>query len=346
MTFLPSLTALLLRICGPSLEALSCQSISKSRKYETTPPKQDAESLHPVIIELQDIIESDPSLFMGFHQMFEDIPDDPRYRNDPTGKPQVRNYREMLRALQALLTCAPEFGDQGSGELVPAPFNAILNWPMNTSAGLHVFTHQQINDQIKKILNVWAQFLSTPESRYVLTDKHPRGWFSPSALVSMCAGNDGSFETTYICDPSKEHYGFASWDDFFTRRYRPGVRPIASPQDDNIITSACESVPYKLSHNVQHTDSFWLKGETYSLSHMLSSDPLTPQFIGGTVYQAYLSATTYHRWHSPVSGRIVKIVDVPGTYCAYPHQQDSTPVPMTRRRRITLKHSCPTLLPG
>jgi len=25
-------------------------------------------------------------------------------------------------------------------------------------------------------------------------------------------------------------------------------------------------------------------------------------FVGGTVYQAYLSAENYHRWHSPVSG--------------------------------------------
>jgi phosphatidylserine decarboxylase len=32
------------------------------------------------------------------------------------------------------------------------------------------------------------------------------------------------------------------------------------------------------------------------------------------VYQAYLSAENYHRWHSPVSGTIKKIEKVPGTY--------------------------------
>jgi phosphatidylserine decarboxylase len=38
------------------------------------------------------------------------------------------------------------------------------------------------------------------------------------------------------------------------------------------------------------------------------------EFVGGTVYQAFLSADNYHRWHSPVSGTIKKIHHVEGTY--------------------------------
>ena len=49
---------------------------------------------------------------------------------------------------------------------------------------------------------------------------------------------------------------------------------------------------------------------------MLHNDPLAPQFVGGTVYQAFLSALNYHRWSSPINGKIVKIVHVPGTYHA------------------------------
>jgi phosphatidylserine decarboxylase len=124
------------------------------------------------------------------------------------------------------------------------------------------------------------------------------------------------FTSTYICDPTKEYWGFKSWDDFFTRQFRPGLRPIASPENNTVITSACESVPYKLSTNAQLTSRFWLKAEHYSLFHMFNGDPFTPQFVGGTVYQAYLSTLYYHRWHSPVCGRVVKIVHVPGAYCA------------------------------
>jgi phosphatidylserine decarboxylase len=54
---------------------------------------------------------------------------------------------------------------------------------------------------------------------------------------------------------------------------------------------------------------------------MLNNDPLTPHFVGGHVYQAFLSATDYHRWHSPVNGKVIKKVIVPGTYYAEsPHE--------------------------
>ncbi len=45
---------------------------------------------HPVIQELQQIVEEDTVLYMGFRQMFEQIPDDPKYDVDPLGRPQVR----------------------------------------------------------------------------------------------------------------------------------------------------------------------------------------------------------------------------------------------------------------
>ena len=47
---------------------------------------------------------------------------------------------------------------------------------------------------------------------------------------------------------------------------------------------------------------------------MLNNDPLAEKFYGGTVYQAFLSATSYHRWHSPVSGLVLKTVLVDGSY--------------------------------
>lgn len=35
---------------------------------------------------------------------------------------------------------------------------------------------------------------------------------------------------------------------------------------------------------------------------------------GGTIYQAFLSALSYHRWNSPVSGKIVKAYHINGSY--------------------------------
>ncbi len=47
---------------------------------------------------------------------------------------------------------------------------------------------------------------------------------------------------------------------------------------------------------------------------MLANDESAGQFVGGTVYQAFLSATNYHRWHSPVAGTIVRAFVQQGTY--------------------------------
>ena len=148
-------------------------------------------------------------------------------------------------------------------------------------------------------------------STYVLNDHPQTGWFGSHAMKHM-----PNFEEEYQCDSEKKHHGFTSWDNFFTREFREGVRPVASPRDDSVIVNACESAPYKLLHNVKREDQFWIKSQRYSLGFMLANDPLTDGFIGGTIYQAFLSAFSYHRWHSPVTGTIIKTVVIDGTYYA------------------------------
>jgi len=46
---------------------------------------------HPVIQEFRDLIESDAELYMGFHEMFEQVPRKPPYDKDPSGRLQVRD---------------------------------------------------------------------------------------------------------------------------------------------------------------------------------------------------------------------------------------------------------------
>jgi len=181
---------------------------------------------------------------------------------------------------------------------------------MGTPAGFTMFTNVRVNAQIKKMLDVWAAFLTSPESCYVLNSSDS-GWFGPQAQARM-----PDFIQTFICNPEEEYWGFTSWDKFFTRFFRPDVRKVYLPDDNRIVNSACESTVYNIARGVKERDSFWLKGQPYSLLHMLNNDEFAPQFIGGTVFQAFLSVFSYHRWHSPINGRIVKTVLVPGTYYA------------------------------
>jgi phosphatidylserine decarboxylase len=265
-------------------------------------------NLHPVIQEFQEIIEEDPVLFMLFNEMFEQIPSTPEFELDPTGNPRIEDYRQMLNVMNEILTQAPEFN---KSELVGFPINAVINWAMGTPAGTTAFLNEKVNRQLKKILSQWAVFLGSPDSRYVLSEDPEKGWFGRDAMAAM-----PDFAEDFQCDPDLPYYGFTSWDDFFTRQYREGRRPVDCPDDDSVIVNACESAPYKIATDVQLKDSFWIKEQQYSLSHMLAGDPMTELFEGGTIYQAFLSALSYHRWHSPVSGRIVKTRLIDGSYYA------------------------------
>jgi phosphatidylserine decarboxylase len=254
--------------------------------------------LHPVLEEFQELIDADPIVRLYLNQMIEQVPS-----TKPYDQRHLESVEQMLRMINELLTMAPEFGESS---MVATPLNAILDWPMGTPAGFAAFRDPQINAMLKKVLGVWCEFLSSHESLYVLNDS-AAGWKCAEAQRKV--GMD-----QYEHDPQDEHWGFKSWNDFFTRRFKAGERPVVSPEDGKVIVSACESTPYGISMDVKRQDRFWIKSQPYSLQDMLANDNSVEQFVGGTVYQAFLSAINYHRWHSPVAGTIVRAFVREGTY--------------------------------
>ena len=269
-----------------------------------TRAEADTGPLLPVVDDFRRYIETDARAYMVFTQMFDQVPDS--MTTSPTGLPQVRDYRHMLRLFNVIMTHAPEFDETG---LVGFPFNAILDWSMDTTGGWAGFLSGPVNTHFRRMLNEWAVFLSSPDSTRVLNDDPRSGWFGDDAKKAM-----PMFVEDFNCDPSLPHYGFKSWDDFFTRTFREGRRPLASPDDDSVIANACEAAPYRIANNVQLRENFWIKAQPYALQFMMDNDCLATQFVGGTIYQAFLSALSYHRWHAPVSGRIVKTRLIEGTY--------------------------------
>ncbi|KAL4900414.1 hypothetical protein BDW74DRAFT_161909 [Aspergillus multicolor] len=285
--------------------------------------KKDDE-LHPVLKEFQHLIESNTRVYMLISAMFSEIPKNRHYCKDPTGCSQIRDYPHMLQVLNHLLTTAPSWNDFSlKVGLVGLPINAVLDWSMGTPSGYAAYLDPDVNAMLKKVLDAWGEYLTSSESANVLDDSQ-YGWFGKIGkenlehVANIPLDTNHSFEELFVCDPSAKYHGYKSWDDFFTRLFRPGIRPVASPDDDAVIANACESQPYKVARDVKAKDSFWIKGQPYSMHDMLSHDPVAPQFEEGTVYQAFLSSLSYHRWHAPVSGKIVKAYVVPGTYYSEP----------------------------
>jgi len=59
---------------------------------------------------------------------------------------------------------------------------------------------------------------------------------------------------------------------------------------------------------------YWIKGFGFTLEHLLGSRELAETFEGGSIAIARLAPQDYHRWHSPATGKVQSIADIPGTY--------------------------------
>ena len=266
---------------------------------------------HLVIQEFADLIEKDPIVRLYFTSMIAEVPKSSKYRVR-----HLDSIEQMLDLMNAVLTYAPEFEDSA---YVGCPFDAILDWSMGTPAGFAAFRHPTVNAMLKKIIAAWCEYLTSEASLHVIHDG-PRGWKCAAAQTRV-----GIADFQY--DPDDPHWGFKSWNDFFTRRLKPGARPVAAPDDDKVIVSPCEARPYRIARDVKRQDDFWLKGQPYSLIDMLAGDhAATDEFAGGVVYQAFLSAFNYHRWHSPVNGTVLRARTVEGTYFSEAESEGEDPI--------------------
>ncbi|KAK2569792.1 Decarboxylase iboD [Acropora cervicornis] len=278
------------------------QSAEKATIKLSAPPSSVEYRLHEPVEKLKEAILNDPEINIFFHQMFWQQYSVP----DSSEGVKIPSWHLMIVLIDYIMTTAPEFNETGLGCF---PIHVILKSPMKTTAGFAAFLNDKVNKLFKNILNYWAHtWLNTPASCSVLTMKSP-----------------GGFVDDYECDPKLPHYGFKSWDDFFTRKFRPGRRPVASPDNNDIVANACESVPYKLAYGVKHRDFLWIKNQRYSMDFILNMSAEAKKFYGGTVYQAFLRATSYHRWHSPVSGIIHKTELVDGSYYSQTHNIQDDP---------------------
>lgn len=103
---------------------------------------------------------------------------------------------------------------------------------------------------------------------------------------------------------------YTSFNEFFTRSLKADARPLSSGDKDVICPA--DGVISQLGH-IEHGKIFQAKGKDYSVEALLGADlALAQAFTGGCFATVYLSPRDYHRVHMPVSGRLRKMIYVPG----------------------------------
>jgi phosphatidylserine decarboxylase len=103
--------------------------------------------------------------------------------------------------------------------------------------------------------------------------------------------------------------GYATFNDFFTRALRSGVRPIAAGADQ----IACP-VDGRVSEcgAIDGDSLLQAKGRRYALPDLLAGQTWAARFEGGSFATIYLAPFNYHRIHMPLDGHLLETVYVPG----------------------------------
>lgn len=118
-----------------------------------------------------------------------------------------------------------------------------------------------------------------------------------------------------ITDPRK----YPTFNDFFYRKLKPGARPNESPDERRVVVSPadCRCTTFE---TVDKATELWIKGRNFTLPKLFNgnfdnlqdSDLFKPGKCSLGIFR--LAPQDYHRFHSPIDGRIKAIKYIEGEY--------------------------------
>lgn len=150
----------------------------------------------------------------------------------------------------------------------------------------------------------------------------------------------GVFARRYGVDFSEAERGkpqdYESFNDFFTRRLKPGARPL--PEEASVIINPADGAISQLG-SITGDDGqqiFQAKGHHYSCQSLLaSSAEEAEQYRNGFFATVYLSPKDYHRVHMPFTGKLLSMTYVPGKlYSVNPTTTAAIPGLFARNERV------------
>ena len=92
---------------------------------------------------------------------------------------------------------------------------------------------------------------------------------------------------------------FKSYNDFFTRKIKDGMRPVLQDENSLICPCDCKASCYQLADGAV----FEIKKGEYDLKSLLRSRSLADKFKGGYAFVLRLTVDDYHRYCYPCDGK-------------------------------------------
>jgi phosphatidylserine decarboxylase len=112
--------------------------------------------------------------------------------------------------------------------------------------------------------------------------------------------------------PAEDYKAYRTFNQFFARHLKPGMRPIAGLLDNRMLVSPADSTFvgwWQISEESEiyvEENKLDVKGIQWSIHELLEGSAYADRFKGGIFTHSFLNTYDYHRWHTPVQGKVVE----------------------------------------
>ena len=186
-------------------------------------------------------------------------------------------------------------------------------------------------------LAVLSQYLLPKQTLTILAGKLA-GAQAGSLTTSVIRWFVGRYEVNMAEAANPDIASYASFNEFFTRPLREGVRPLAAADFICPVDGAISQFG-----NIARDQIFQAKGHSYSTTALLGGDrELAARFENGSFATLYLSPRDYHRIHMPCAGRLMRMIHVPGAlFSVNPVTARGVPGLFARNERVVCVFDSP-----
>jgi phosphatidylserine decarboxylase len=151
-------------------------------------------------------------------------------------------------------------------------------------------------------------------------------WFVRKYAVDMSEAADGDIRS------------YKTFNDFFTRPLKAGMRPIATADFVCPVDGAISQFGAIDDHHMLQA-----KGHRFTTTALVGGDSgLAAQFRHGSFANLYLSPKDYHRLHMPCDGKLTRMIYVPGAlFSVNPTTARGVPNLFARNERVVCVFTSP-----
>ncbi len=139
-----------------------------------------------------------------------------------------------------------------------------------------------------KYARAMGEFLDTPES------------LTPESVASFYQSPNYN-----MGDYIRPHGDWKSFNQFFARNFKPGMRPVAALCDQHIIVSPADST-FAGQWEIRSDSHVTVKNLHWKVQELMEGSPYKDRFTNGMFMHGFLGPTDYHRQHTPVGGKVLE----------------------------------------